>query len=327
MTRLKHIRTAAELASLTPAPELAGWDANALEHHRPDAHWVLFDRNTVLARCSLWWRTVPPLPDERPGVIGHYGAADAESGRTLLEHVCNALADQGCTVAIGPMDGNTWRSFRFVSERGDETPFFMEPWHPPEWPRHWQAAGFDTLARYRSGLNPDLTHADPHLPALDAKLTAAGYRLRTLRLDDFDTELGRIHRLSLSSFRDNFLYDAMPAEDFLALYRPLRARINPELVLLAERDDELCGFVFALPDLLRSQQDTVIVKTLAVHPEQGGNGLGGWLTAKVQQRAGELGYRRAVHALMVDANRSRRISERYGEPMRRYVLLCRRLTS
>ena len=61
-----------------------------------------------------------------------------------------------------------------------------------------------------------------------------------------------------------------------------------------------------ISQLVREPTHGVIVKTLAVHPDHGGAGLGGLLVARCQEAAAKLGYTRAVHALMHEANQSRR---------------------
>ena len=58
-----------------------------------------------------------------------------------------------------------------------------------------------------------------------------------------------------------------------------------------------------------------------------GMGLGGVLMDEVQQAARALGYRRAIHALMHDDNRSRRLSDRYARTIRRYALFSKPLGS
>jgi hypothetical protein len=89
------------------------------------------------------------------------------------------------------------------------------------------------------------------------------------------------------------------------------------------------GFIFALPDALQSTRgeaiDTVIIKTVAVLPERAYAGLGAFLVDMCQEISRSLGYRKAIHALMYDANNSRNISNRYARVIRRYTLFARKL--
>lgn len=303
------------------------------------------DDGAIRARCSCWWSTGHTLdagPGEqaaRVGVIGHYSAESADAGTRVLNDACARLAARGCTIAVGPMDGSTWRSYRLVIERGSEPPFFLEPDTPDAWVSHFTAAGFETLATYSSALARDLTRRDPRLDALASRLAARNIVIRPLDLSHADDDLRRVFALSLIAFKDNFLYTPIDEAEFMEQNRRLLPAVRPELVLLAEQrfgggdsehaHAELVGFLFAVPDVLQQKRgqtpDTIIIKTVAVKPGLTHAGLGSLLVADVQQRAAALGYRRAVHALMHEQNVSRNISRRYAETIRRYALFAKRL--
>jgi len=227
----------ADPIALAELPSRRGWHALAreeLSRHACDASYVALALGEAHARGSLWWRDTPPLGAHRVGVIGHYAADDESSGRRLLDEACAELARRGCTIAVGPMDGNTWRRYRLVTERGTEPPFFLEPDTPDEWPAHFAAAGFAPIARYVSALDADLSRRDPRAAATEPRLARAGVTLRTLDPGHFDEELRRIYAVSAASFRSSVLYAPISEEEFLAQYRPLASVIRPEIVLLAE---------------------------------------------------------------------------------------------
>ena len=294
-----------------------------------DAHWIAHENGEVRARVSLWHRHTPMLPDERVGIIGHYTAADPVAGEALLRRACAELAAAGCTLAVGPMDGDTWHSYRFVTERSDVPPFFLEPWQPPGWMEHWTATGFGALASYYSTISDNLadTADDPRQRSALQRVEAAGVRTRALAPESWDDELREIYAVAAVSFRTNFLYSPLPEENFLALYAPLRNVVQPELVLIAEEvNGNPVGFVLGLPNMLDPARETFIVKTVAVLPSVAGIGLGRVLVDKLHAAARALGYQRAIHALMHDDNASRHLSARFGSrPLRRYTLFSRRL--
>jgi predicted N-acetyltransferase YhbS len=298
---------------------------------KPDADLIVKDDDgAIRARCSCWWSTGHTLgPNERVGVIGQYSAESADAGARVLNDACAQLAAHGCTIAVGPMDGNTWRSYRLVIERGSEPPFFLEPDTPEAWVSHFMAAGFETLATYSSALARDLTQRDPRLDALAARLAARNIVIRPLDLSHADDDLRRVFELSLLAFKDNFLYTPIDEAEFMEQNRRLLPAVRPELVLLAEDHKQLVGFLFAVPDVLQQKRgqkpDTIIIKTVAVKPGLTQAGLGSLLVAEAQQRAAALGFTRAVHALMHESNVSRNISRRYAETIRRYALFSKRL--
>jgi GNAT superfamily N-acetyltransferase len=297
--------------------------------HAPDRHVVAIERGSLVARCSCWWTESPRRLEDRIGVIGHYAAMDRGAGMELLTRVCGVLQHAGCTIAVGPMDGNTWRRYRFITDRGDAPPFFLEPDNPDDWPSQWTRSGFSALATYTSSVNDDLTVEDPRSEATRDALADAGVTLRSFEPSRAEDELQRIFDLSLAAFSGNFLYTPIAEHEFMASNRPLLPYVRPELVLMAERAGDLVGFMFALPDMLQSRRgeavDTVVLKTMAVDPSCRGMGLGGVLMDDVQRAARRLGFRRAIHALMHEGNRSRTLSERYARTIRRYTLFSRPL--
>lgn len=329
MRRFVQIKTPADCAK-AGAGSLPAFDPQLLLRHAPDEHWLRLDADGApTARVSLWWTSAPPHATHRLGVIGHYAATDERSGTELLHHAAARLAERGCTLAVGPMDGNTWRRYRLVTERGAEPTFFLEPDNPSEWPVHWTGAGFTALASYFSALNPDLTHEDTQVARAGERLSRIGVRLRPLDTTNLDADLRRIYAVSARAFTANFLYTPLPEADFLAQYSALRERMRPELTLLAELDGEAVGYVFTLPDWQQAARgeavDTAIVKTVAVLPERRCAGLGAWLVAETQRAARALGYRRAIHALMHESNNSLNLSGRYATPFRRYTLFGKEL--
>ena len=279
------------------------------------------------AEAWLWWREVPALPGERLGAIGRFRADSAAATVSLLARACTALRAQGCTRAVGPMDGNTWRSYRFVTEPGTEPPFLLEPTNPPEWPQWWQAAGFAPLAEYFSTASDDLATTDPRLKAVRTRLHAAGIRLRPLDPARFDDDLRRIYDVSVVAFQANYLYTPIAPAAFLHQYRAVAPLVRPELVLLAEQEGRPVGYVFAVPDHAEARRGlpvrTFIVKTLAVLPGRAFAGLGALLLAEVHAAARPLGFTRVVHALMHASNVSRNLSAHYAKTLRRYTLFSR----
>ena len=330
MDYLLSASTPADLERRQSPADPLSLDPEALRRDAPDRHWMLpGERGVLRARCSLWWTRTPSLLGHRVGLVGHYAARDAAAGGLLLERACRELARRGCSVAVGPMDGSTWRRYRLVTERGGEPTFFLEPDNPDDWPDHFIALGFQPIAHYVSAVSAGLGREDPRVGHIAERLSAQGIRVRPLDPQRAEDDLRRIYAVSAVSFRNNFLYTPIAESDFLAQYRALLPTLRPELVLIAEAADQAVGFIFAVPDLKQAERgrpvDTVVVKTLAVLPERAHAGLGSLLLAACQGAASRLGYTRAIHALMHEQNASRNLSRRYAQPMRRYALFGKAL--
>lgn len=315
-------------AATLPGPTADYAPAQILAH-RAEGHVA-----TAQARCSWWFDTAPPLAGERPGTIGHFAAASAAAARAVLDRACEELARRGASLAIGPMDGNTWRRYRWVIDSApDEPPFLMEPTNPAAYPAWWRAAGFATLATYQSALVSRLDTRDPRLDRVRERLAADGVTIRTLPRDPdparFEAELRALHAVSLVSFSHNYLYTPLSADDFVAQYLPYREKIRPEFVLIAEQAGRCVGYMFSIPDLLRPARglplDTLILKTAAILPRRAYAGLGGLLAETTHRAALAASFTRVIHALALEDNPVTNITARHGDVMRRYALFARRL--
>ena len=297
-----------------------------------DMHLVLLnEKGQLQARCSLWWTSEQSYQSQKLGLIGHYASEDDNAAQELLTHACETLAAQGCSLAVGPLDGTTWKSYRFVTNRGEEPAFFLEPDNPDAYPIHFIDNGFHVLKRYSSASSSGAMIGDARIERVAQRLDRAGIRIRTLDPKRLDEELRAIHRLSHIAFQDSLLYAPISEEEFLTLYRPLLPIVQPEAILLAEDGDGLVGVAFTIPDMLQAGRgervDTLILKTLVRMPGRIYTGLGAVLAGRCESVAcNSLGYRRVIHALMSEGNASQSVSQRYAQCIREYALYGKALS-
>jgi GNAT superfamily N-acetyltransferase len=326
--KLVAIESADEIERWTQPAEWPRLTAQELTLHAPDATWLATNGETAVARASAWWTTAPPLPGESLGAVGHFAASSRDAAKLVLDAACEALRSRGATLAVGPMDGNTWRRYRLVVDAGTEPPFFLEPTNPPEWPRWFLEAGWRRHSEYVSSVNDDLSRIDPAGAAKAQALAGRGVVMRDLRLEDYDAELRRIYSVARVSFAGAYLYTPIGEDDFVAQYAAAKPAVVPSLVTIAEHDGIPVGFCFCVPDVNERAQGrpmrTAILKTFAVLP--GYTGLGGALADRTHAEARRLGFTRVIHALMhVSNDRSRALSKRIAHEIRRYALFERRV--
>jgi hypothetical protein len=297
-----------------------------LQAHAPDAIiWAQDDSGA--ASASLWWSHTPALNNQTTAYIGHYHATSSGSAQALLQAALDFLRTQKIHTAIGPIDGNTWRKYRLLTNRLTQPLFFLEPDNPDTYPGHFTAAGFEPLARYSSRITDQLDYSDPRLDSARARLAASGCIITPLTShDQARRALPEIHALSLESFKNNFLYTPIAQEEFIAAYERILPAVDPRLVLAARRNGILEGYSFSIPDrLCPTPGQRMILKTVAIRASRANAGLGVLLVDLSHAAARALGYRQAIHALMHDDNNSRNISGRNSALLREYTLFARYL--
>jgi ribosomal protein S18 acetylase RimI-like enzyme len=321
----------------SPAPE--GFEALPARVHgggdkEPSGattRWVAYRASEPVARLSTHVADGLQGALGRSGLVGHYDALDAEAGVLLLRAARDELAAAGALRVLGPMNGSTWRRYRLAlpAESGDPTydppVFFGEPRNPFEYPSHFEAAGFATAARYESRIEPAVRVDAAALGEGQARLTAAGIRIRALDPARFEQEIRALFDMSLEAFADNLYYMPIAFEEFRATYEAVLPILDPSLVLLAEgASGRLVGYIFGYPDPLSDRGSgpaRAVAKTVAVSPSARRVGVGAALLDALRDAAVRRGIGSMIHALMYVKNPSVRMSSRHeSEIFRRYAL-------
>lgn len=287
---------------------------------QPQQVLSLVDGGVAIAQVGLW--RGPDDGGQPTGLIGTPQLLAPEHLPQLLQAACDNWRELGAALALGPLNGSTWFSYRLVSDPGTRPPFLLEPWSTPQELEGWQTAGFTPWLTYHSALATPATYSpDPRAAELERKFSGVTLRSPTLQEPQLTGDLGKLHQLSLQAFAGNPLYSPLSTVEFEALYRPLLGRVPLDWVWLAEHKGELVGFVFAYPD----SQSTLVLKTLAVQPGRPLAGLGRHLSNLFHAQAFAAGYGEVIHALMWDGNESAALSAVRGAVIRRYALLGRPL--
>ena len=268
------------------------------------------------ARAQIF-RDVPALDGRRTAAIGRLRCETAGAGTELIERVCRELAAEGIRAVLGPMDGDTWNSYRVVVESDGSPPFLMEPISGPCDLAAFTGAGFGPIAHYISA-RQDLRQAAAAAPG------PPDLQITPWEGQDPEALFAEVHAISVDAFAGNPFFRPLPLDTFLSIYMPMVPLLRPDLLLFARSPDgALQGYFFAVPDYAQGPQPRdVIFKTYASRVP----GAGRAMVARAVQTSARLGYRTAIHALMYVDNRSTDRSGRLGARIfRRYALMGRHL--
>nr|WP_295933924.1 hypothetical protein [uncultured Dyadobacter sp.] len=289
------------------------------------AFYVLTDHGKAVARACVYDNPSVRYHDEQAFTIGHYECADDVGyASELLGHIVAVVKSWGGKYLIGPMSGSTWESYRF--QTSDENPlFFTENSHHLYYNTHFLDAGFEPIAHYYSNVDRLMQFDSPEILARERDMQEKGVIIRPIDLSDFEAEIERIYEFNALAFRTNFLFTPISKEAFVKKYIPIKAYMNPELTLLAEdASGKLVGYFFCLHDYFNTKSKSLIVKTLARHPDPEWRGLGHVIGNVLYRRAVGLGYTSTIHSFIYEQGTSTRLSANFsGTRYRDYVLYGR----
>lgn len=277
------------------------------------------------------------------GTLGFFEALDhPEAVKKLFETSIGWLRDTGAGTIIGPMNGDTWHSYRLSIGPFDYPPFLMEPYNPPYYPKLWEHCGFTALESYYSQRVEDLQALMNGLEKKHERALSSGYTMRQLDSSRFLQELETIYDLSRESFAGNFLYSEIPLREFIDMYAGAKRLVDPELTWFAQAPDgSTAGFVFGLPDefravaamrgrrdalaflrfaLAKGKADAFNIKTAGVARAHRRMGLFAALTFCACGAAVRKGYRVVNLCLIKEGNPSGILADSLAKVLRRYVL-------
>jgi GNAT superfamily N-acetyltransferase len=286
------------------------------------------------------------LDGETQGHVGFFESTeDYDAAAGVLDAAVSWLRERGATAVRGPVNFDTWHSYRFITSGWESgPPFLLEPYNPPYYPQIWERFGFRCAAKYFSNLQPDLAAVTAQLRRHHEKAVKAGVTFRPISLETFEADLRVLYEMSCAIFRENFGYRPIAFGEFADLYAGSKRLLDVRLTTIAtDKDGKAIGFAFGLPDhgaavramrgdggvfgklrflaAARQKADMALLKTIGVVPEARGTNVGFAVCYEHYRNALDAGYKAGVHALMIADNTSRRMSEnKGGKPWREYAV-------
>jgi len=298
---------------------------------------VIFNDESNIVIGSLYlWHNRPDYNGRKTSYIGNVNIYEKyrKDEEQLFNKVFEELKKEGIETIIGPLNGTTWNTYRYVTEKGNGRPFLLEPWNEDYYVSLFEKLDFKHLAGYIStvmeGMNSD---GRKNLNKKIEKLKKFDYyediRVESAEKKDLLTVLNKVYDLTVEAFKNNFLYSELEREIFLKMYLSYEDKIIKKFFKMLYLKDELIGYVFGIPDYTelgyKGKIDTIILKTIAVSPEYNGKGMGYILINSLIEEAEKEGYENVIYALMHESNVSKNIGLLLGNMLRKYTLFIKEL--
>ena len=303
---------------------------------RPSEIVIFNDENNNIGGSLHLWHNRPDYNGRKTSYIGNVNIHEKyrKNEEQLFNKIFEELKKEGIETIIGPLNGTTWNTYRYVTEKGNGRPFLLEPWNEDYFVSLFEKLGFKPLAGYIStvmkGMN---SNGHKNLDKKIEKLKKFDYykdiRVESAENKNLLTVLNKVYDLTVEAFKNNFLYSELEREIFLKMYMSYEDKIVKKFFKMLYLRDELIGYVFGIPDYTelgyKGKIDTIILKTIAVSPEYNGKGMGYILINSLIEEAEKEGYENVIYALMHESNVSKNIGLLLGNILRRYTLFIKEL--
>ena len=303
---------------------------------RPSEIVIFTDENNNIGGSLHLWHNRPDYNGRKTSYIGNVNIHEKyrKNEEQLFNKVFEELKKEGIEIIIGPLNGTTWNTYRYVTEKGSRRQFLLEPWNEDYSVSLFEKLGFKPLAGYIStvmeGMDSD---GRRNLNKKIEKLKKFDYykdiKVESAENKDLLTVLNKVYDLTVEAFKNNFLYSELEREIFLKMYMSYEDKIIKKFFKMLYLGDELIGYVFGISDYAelgyKGKIDTIILKTIAVSPIYNGKGMGYILINSLVEEAEKEGYENVIYALMHQSNVSKNIGLLLGNMLRKYTLFIKEL--
>ena len=187
------------------------------------------------------------------GWVGFFEAYDdAEVASALFDEACRWVAAHGATTCVGPASFTTNDEIGLLVEGFEHPPLILCNHNPPYYERLWVDNGWqqamDLWGWRADRLSTAL--ADRQRRTLDRLRQRAKVSIRSMRMKDFDAEVGRFFEVYNAAWSRNWGFAPMPEAEIRHLGKSLKQIIDPDLALVVEKaDGEPIAVSLTLPDV------------------------------------------------------------------------------
>ena len=264
----------------------------------PKNFWIIKHQSKVIGRIGA---SVSVFNKE----LGTLGFFEVDVGHHLYTQAAQMLIETGIAWLqqqaavkriIGPINFNTWFSYRFRVKPVDDLIFSWEPVNPPAYLALFKAQGFSPQYFYDSRGFDGLAQVEKRSQPGLVKATGLGYTFRPFDLSagQIEKEVALVHRISLQGFGDQHFFEPIPATIFKQIYVPIAQKGALEYAFFAQDPSgQEIGFMYGFAD-----GDYIVFKSTAVKPEHRGKGVFGALSHLMAKKAVSQGFTQFVMALM-----------------------------
>ncbi len=187
------------------------------------------------------------------GVFGFFESIDDEQvSSALLDAASRWLSSRGLTAMEGPYHFSTNHACGLLVDGFSCAPSLMMPYNKAYYARLLEQYGLqkktDVLA-YRIRQEDFPERLKRSLPLLEDRFSKVGIQVRPINLRQFEEDVRKTLEVYNQAWSENAGFAPMTDREYLHAAKDMKLIMDPELVLLAEKNGQCVGFSLTLPDV------------------------------------------------------------------------------
>lgn len=189
--------------------------------------------------------------DDRTGFFGFFDAIDDVSvAKELFAKAAEWLKTRGLTTMRGPYSPTVNDECGLLVDGFDSIPSVMMPYNPEYYAKLYEAAGLVPARTLKAFyIRRDVDAPERMFKIADRVKKSTGLTVRPIRLDKLEEELPILHRLYNETLDRNWGFVPLTLEDLKFAAADLKAIVDPELVMIAEKNGVPAGFSMTIPNI------------------------------------------------------------------------------
>ena len=227
---------------------------NPFFEHSRAKYYLAMDNGKAVGRIAVIHnRPHNSLYNEKTAFFGFFEAEDNfEVFTCLIGKVIEWARTEGFNRLMGPTNFTTNDSCGFLISGFEKTPVIHMPYNKYYYPKFFERYGFvkelDLFSYEISGKDLKRHINEELLRRVEDKLALEGIRIRHVRFKDMETEIQNLMEVYNASNAGSWGFIPLTEKEFRSMALNLKRMIPEKLILLAEKDNKLIGFLVALPD-------------------------------------------------------------------------------
>ena len=207
--------------------------------------FIVLMADEIVARAIL---TV--YENDTTGYVGFFECTNNQVvADCLLNNVRLKAKELGLVKLLGPLDCSFWIKYRFKTNHFDKY-YTNEPYNLEYYKDLWENWGFVVCDSYYSNQMKVPTDEDNQEKCKKRleKMIANGYEFKNPTNKTFNNDLRNIFRLMTKVYSRFSAFKPITEEQFVSMYDSLKYVVNYDMVFLAYKNKELCGFFVTVPN-------------------------------------------------------------------------------
>ncbi len=188
---------------------------------------------------------------DRTGFFGFFDCFDdASVAKELFDRAAAWLKERGRTTMRGPYSPTVNDECGLLVDGFESIPYVSMPYNPAYYVKLYEAAGMipaRTLNAFY--ISRDVNAPERMFKIADRVKRVTGLTVRPVRLDKLDEELPILHKLYNETLDRNWGFVPLTLEDLKFAAADLKAIVEPDLVMIAEKDGKPAGFSMTIPNI------------------------------------------------------------------------------